>query len=89
LPTLALGALILYFGFQGFTGDRGLLTSGQRSEALVGKAAELQKIRAQRIDLERRALLLRDQAISADLLEERAHSLLGYVDPRDYVIRTE
>jgi cell division protein FtsB len=65
------------------------LSSGQRGEALVGKAAELRRIKIQRNDLERRAQLLRDQAISADLLEERAHSLLGYADPRDYVIRTE
>jgi len=26
--------------------------------------------------------------LSADLLEERARSLLGYADPKDYVIRT-
>ena len=31
--------------------------------------------------------LLRDTSLSADLLEERARSLLGFADPRDYVIR--
>jgi cell division protein FtsB len=34
-----------------------------------------------------RARLLRDSSLSADLLEERARSLLGFADPRDYVIR--
>ena len=34
-----------------------------------------------------RARLLRDTSLSADLLEERARSLLGFADPRDYVIR--
>jgi len=41
----------------------------------------------QRHDLEVRAQLLRDTSLSADLLEERARSLLGFADPRDYVIR--
>ena len=36
---------------------------------------------------EMRARLLRDTSLSADLLEERARSLLGFADPRDYVIR--
>jgi cell division protein FtsB len=44
-------------------------------------------VTAQRRDLEIRAQLLRDQSLSADLLEERARSLLGFADPRDYVIR--
>ena len=30
-----------------------------------------------------------DTSLSADLLEERARSLLGFADPRDYVIRME
>ena len=41
------------------------------------------------MDLEARAHLLRDGSLSADLLEERARSLLGFADPRDYVIRTK
>jgi cell division protein FtsB len=36
-----------------------------------------------------RARLLRDESLSADLLEERARSLLGFADPRDYVIRMD
>ncbi|HLY79487.1 MAG TPA: septum formation initiator family protein [Caulobacteraceae bacterium] len=87
LPTAALLLLILYFGFHAFTGDRGILTSSQRDEALVAKTRELAQVRAERQDLETRARLLRDTSLSADLLEERARSLLGFADPRDYVIR--
>ena len=43
---------------------------------------------AQREELEVRARLLRDDHLSRDLLDERARSLLGFADPRDYVIRT-
>jgi cell division protein FtsB len=87
LPTAALALLIVYFGFHAFTGDRGILTSNQRDETLIAKTRELARVRAQRQDLEMRARLLRDTSLSADLLEERARSLLGFADPRDYVIR--
>ena len=87
LPTAALVFLIAYFAIHAFTGDQGLLTSGQRSETLIAKSKELAALKAQRQDLEVRAHLLRDQSLSRDLLEERARSLLGFADPRDYVVR--
>ena len=87
IPTLALGLLISYFGFHALTGEMGILTTGERNATLAAKTAELEAVRSQREDLESRARLLRDESLSADLLEERARSLLGFVDPRDYVIR--
>ncbi|WP_394761660.1 septum formation initiator family protein [Phenylobacterium sp.] len=87
LPTAVLLLLIVYFALNAFSGDRGLLTSNQRDETLIAKTRELAQVRAQRNDLEMRAHLLRDTSLSADLLEERARSLLGFADPRDYVIR--
>jgi cell division protein FtsB len=88
LPTAILAFLIFYFGFQALTGDRGLLSINQRDEILAAKSAELTKLRTERQDLAVRARLLRDDHLSADLLDERARSLLGFADPRDYVIRT-
>ena len=87
VPTLFLGLLISYFGFHALTGDRGILTTGERDATLAAKTAELQAVRSEREDLEARARLLRDESLSADLLDERARSLLGFADPRDYVIR--
>lgn len=87
LPTAAMAFLIFYFGFHALTGDRGLLLAHQRREMLVEKQAELTQLRAERANLEARARYLRDESLSADLLEERAHVLLGFADPRDYVIR--
>ena len=89
LPTAALAFLIVYFGFHAFTGERGLLSSTQRDAALAAKSKELADLRTQRQDLEARALLLRDSSLSADLLEERARSLLGFAHPNDYVIRVK
>jgi cell division protein FtsB len=87
LSTAALALLIFYFGFHAFTGEGGILRSNQRDATLLAKQRELAEVTAKRRDLEVRAQLLRDQSLSADLLEERARSLLGFADPRDYVIR--
>ena len=89
LSTAALALLIFYFGVHAFTGEGGLLRSNQRDATLTAKTQELAKLSAQRRDLEARAVLLRDNSLSADLLEERARSLLGFADPRDYVIRVK
>src|SRR5579871_4125717 len=88
-PTAVLAALIFYFGFQAMTGDRGLLERAQRNAILAEKTQDLARLDAERQDLERQARLMRDDSLSADLLDERARSLLGLADPRDYVIRTD
>ena len=88
IPTAILAGLIFYFGFNALTGDRGILTTRQREATLAEDEAELKALRAERADLELRARLLSDNDLSRDLLEERAHVLLGFADPRDYVIRT-
>lgn len=89
LSTAALALLIFYFGVHAFTGDGGLLQSDQRDAILIEKTRELSELATQRQDLEARARLLRDTSLSADLLEERARSLLGFADPRDYVIHMQ
>ncbi|HEY1447575.1 MAG TPA: septum formation initiator family protein [Caulobacteraceae bacterium] len=87
LPTAVLAFLIFYFTFHALTGERGLLLTRQRREMLAAKQAELAQLQSERRELEIRARLLRNQSLSADLVEERAHVLLGFVDPKDYVIR--
>ncbi len=89
MSTAALALLIFYFGVHAFTGEGGLLRSDQRDATLIAKQRELNGLARERRDLEVRAKLLRDTSMSADLLEERARSLLGFADPRDYVIRMQ
>lgn len=89
LPTALLAALICYFAVHGFIGEGGLLQSEVRDATLIAKREELARVTARRHELEMRARLLRDESLSADLLEERARSLLGFADPRDYVIRMD
>ncbi len=88
-PTAVLALLIFYFGVNAVTGERGLAKDGVRDATLASRTAELDRLRAQRGELERRTRLLADTNLSADLLEERARDLLGYTDPRDYVVRLQ
>ena len=88
-PTAVLALLIFYFGVNAVTGDRGLAADGRRDATLASRTAELGRMRAERTDLERRTHLLADAGTSADLVEERARAVLGYADPRDYVVRVK
>ena len=81
LPTACLALLIVYFGVQALTGHRDAM--------LERRTAQLQSLQEQRADLEVRALYLRTDNLSRDLLEERARVVLGFADPRDYVIRLD
>ncbi len=87
LPTALFALLIFYFGYHALTGDRGLLHGALREETLASRSLELKTLRAEREDLQSRVRLLSDDNLSRDLLEERARTVLGFTDPKDYVIR--
>jgi cell division protein FtsB len=87
MPTLVIGLLIAFFTAHSLTGPHGLLSAPQRHAALAAKEAALAHLHEQRMALEIRARLLRHDYLSKDLLEERAHDMLGFVGPSDYVIR--
>ncbi|KQY75172.1 septum formation initiator family protein [Brevundimonas sp. Root1423] len=86
-PSAILALLIVYLGVQALTGERGLLSGHARDAMLVRREAQLAGILEQRRDLEVRVRYLRTDSLSRDLLEERARAVLGFSDPRDYVIR--
>lgn len=86
-PSAMLLLLIVYLGVQALTGQRGLLSGGEREAMLARREAQLAGILEQRRDLEIRVRYLRTDSLSRDLLEERARAVLGFTDPRDYVIR--
>ncbi|WP_298163073.1 septum formation initiator family protein [Brevundimonas sp.] len=80
--------LVVYLGVQALTGERGLLSGAARDARLAQREAQLTSLTEQRADLEVRVHYLRTGSLSRDLLEERARAVLGFSDPRDYVIRT-
>ena len=79
--------MIVYLGVQALTGQRGLLSGGQRDALLDARETQLSRIVAERSDLEVRVRYLRSDSLSRDLLEERARAVIGFADPRDYVIQ--
>ena len=79
--------LVVYLGVQALTGERGLLSGEARDALLEQRESQLAALNAQRADLEVRVRYLRTGSLSRDLLEERARAVLGFSDPRDYVIR--
>jgi cell division protein FtsB len=87
VPSCVLLLLIAYLGVQALTGERGLLSGGDRDAMLTRRESQLADILEQRQDLEVRVRYLRTDSLSRDLLEERARAVLGFADPRDYVIR--
>ncbi len=86
-PSTILLLLVVYLGVQALTGQRGLLSGHERDSLMVRREAQLSGIMEQRRDLEVRVRYLRTDSLSRDLLEERARAVLGFADPRDYVIR--
>ncbi|MDZ4364132.1 FtsB family cell division protein [Brevundimonas sp.] len=78
--------LVGHFGVQALTGPRGLLSGADRAALLALREHELDTLLAERADLEVRIRYLRNDSLSLDLLEERARAVLGFADPRDYVI---
>jgi len=87
LPTAGLALLILYLGIQALTGQRGLLSGAERSDLLVRRERQLAELSREHAELSSRVRFLKSHHLSRDLLEERARVVLGFSDPRDYVIR--
>jgi cell division protein FtsB len=88
-PTALFAALIFYFAVNALIGDRGMLGDRHRESELQLRTSELQILQAEHAELAARARLLSDSYLSRDLLAERSRVLLGFTDPRDYVIRTK
>ena len=86
-PAVALLLVFCYLGVQALTGDRGLLGGHARKVLLAEREHHLAELTERRADLEVRVRYLRTDHLSRDLLEERARVVLGFADPRDYVIR--
>ncbi len=79
--------MVVYLGVQALTGERGLLSGNARDLRLAEREVELTALTEHRADLEVRVRYLKSNSLSRDLLEERARAVLGFSDPRDYVIR--
>jgi len=76
-------AFIGYFGMNAYSGNHGLRAQKDLEQQLGAMQQELQDLKTERTDWERRVALLRSDRIDPDMLDERARKLIGFADPRD------
>ncbi len=79
-------ALISYFGFHAFNGQRGLHARHQIDQQMTELTAELDRLKTERSQWERKVALLRPDKIDPDTLDEQARSLLNFAHPNDVVM---
>jgi cell division protein FtsB len=84
-PLLVL-ALVGYFSYFAVFGNHGLLRWSRLQATVEAKQAELEKLSAERISLERKVSLMRPGSIDDDMLEEQARSRLGLTESDEVVI---
>jgi len=82
------GLLAGYFVHHAHSGARGLEAKRQLKIQARQIEGDLEAVKAERAEWERRIALLRSDQIDRDLLEERARTLLGRVHRNDLVIIT-
>jgi cell division protein FtsB len=87
VPTALIALVLTYVCVQYLTGDKGFFSQEARVAEMKAKTEQLALLQAERADLEARALYLRKDNLSLDLLEERARLLLGLAEPKAYIIR--
>jgi len=74
----AIAAIVLaYFGFHAFHGDYGIYSKYRLQARLVELQAELDTLRKQRGELERRVQLLHDGTLEKDMLDEQVRRALN------------
>lgn len=84
--TLAIFALVIYFGYFAIYGKHGLVNWVRLQEEVSLKQAELDRTKAERTALEHRVRLLRPESVDPDLLEEQARARLGLTQGDEVVI---
>ena len=82
LYTLA-ALLIGYFGANAYSGNRGLKAKEDIDRQTAALSADLQRLKVEHAQWERRIALLKSDDIDPDMLDERARALLDYADPND------
>jgi cell division protein FtsB len=90
LTTLGLyvGAALFigYFGVNAYTGNHGLRAKQDLDQQYAALSEELDRLKRERSEWQRRVALLRSESIDPDMLDERARAVLGYLDRRELTL---
>ena len=85
VPLMGL-VVIGYFVWHGLHGAYGFWSARTLEARVAELSAELDALRRERQEIERRVSLLRAESLDPDMLEERAMVLLNHAHPNDVVI---
>lgn len=80
--------LTCYFSYHTVFGERSYLKLKTLSYQVEAQTSIYENIRSRRMRLENRVVRLRPQSLDADLLEEQARHVLGFVYPQEQIIMT-
>jgi cell division protein FtsB len=84
LALYIIAALVIgYFGVNAYTGNHGLLAKQDLDQQFAALNDELDQLKQQRAEWQRRVKLLKSASIDPDTLDERARAVLNYLDPRE------
>ena len=78
--------LIGYFGVNAYSGNHGLKAKEDLDQQIATLSADLDRLKPERAQWERRVALLRSDRLDPDMLDEQARSLLDYVAPNELTL---
>ncbi len=86
VPPLIFLSVTGYFGWSATQGERGLQSYVLRQKQLAEAEAQLSAATTERDAWQRKVASLSSAHLDADVLDERARSLLNLADPTDIVV---
>ena len=78
--------LIGYFAVHAYSGNHGLKARQDIELEITELTRDLERLKVERGQWERRVSLLRSGSIDPDMLDERARALLEYSHPNDLIL---
>ncbi|MCW2246447.1 cell division protein FtsB [Azospirillum fermentarium] len=83
----AIGAsIVAYFIYYAVQGDRGVIALRHLQSEITEAQKVLDDVKGERMRMERRAQLLRDDNLDPDMLEERARAMLNLTHPNEVIV---
>jgi cell division protein FtsB len=78
--------LIGYFGVNAYSGNHGLKAKEDLDQQIAALSTDLDHLKLEHAQWERRVALLRTGRLDPDMLDEQARSLLDYVAPNELTL---
>ena len=78
--------LIGYFGVNAYSGNHGLKAKEDLDQQIATLSADLDRLKLERAQWDRRVALLRSDRLDPDMLDEQARKLLDDVAPSDLTL---